>query len=445
MSGIRLLVVLTLLTGCAPEEEPGPSDPPDGGTEIDCDPEVAPVLECASEHAVFQDGVELTSDSEIESFFGQYSSVAGSISLHGSEIKRAPNLGCLKSLDGELLLTETDLCRLDLPKLESAAVLSIHHNDVLESVTAPELVEVGASLDLESNPLLEDVDLSALREVGHWEVSGPPVSGQSDAELALKIQKNDSLTTLDLGSLEFSGGEISFNESDLLSEIALGQLERVNGGLRIDNMNGLTSLAAGNLVEIHGLFRFDHNGANHLMATQEPELPLRVDLPQLQTVGGEVYFDNNPSLVSMDLAALREVSGPFFYRGSIVLDGVDFGALERVSGDVHIAQIFGATFLDLDSLEDIEGGLLVRYSSELSRLSLPLLEEVPGDLEILQNQGLTELDFPVLERVDGDLAIEFNLELPEEEICSVFEQVEASLGGKLRADVECPVAPPESK
>lgn len=443
MNGIRLFVFWALLAGCTSEQEPGPSDPPDEVTETGCDPEVPPVLDCAPEQAVFQDGVEFTSDSEIESFFGQYSSVLGSVSLHGSEIELAPNLGCLESLEGELLLTETTLCRLDLPKLVSAAVLSVHHNDALESVTAPELAEVGYSVDLESNPLLEVIDLSALREVGHWAVNGPQDSELTDAELALKIQKNDALKTLGLASLEFAGGEISFNESDLLSEIDLGQLEQVNGGIRIDNMNGLTSLAAGKLVDVQGLFRFDHNGANHLMATQEPELPLRVDLPQLQTIGGEVYFDNNPSLVSMDLSALQEVAGTFFYRGSIVLDGVDFGALERVSGDVHIAQIFGATFLNLDSLEDIEGGFLLRYSSELSRLSLPLLEEVPGDLEILQNQGLTELDFPVLERVDGDLAIEFNLELPEEEICSVFEQVEASLGGELRADAECPIGPSE--
>ena len=392
-------------------------------------------LACPAVSRTYDTQVMLTSDEEVAEFFAEFDRVGDSLHLSGVSVADVPLLACLKSVRGELSLSELGTCRVDLPLLETVGALHIKDNQVLEQVVAPTLVSVDSSLAINGNESLRVVDLRGLVDLRASDAGEDDEPWMHGPPEALEVQQNPQLAELLLGSVVRSGAEVMFNDCDALPELAMPQLTTVAGYFRVDNMGLLQRVDLGSLVEVSGLFRFDHNGVNTTEVDAVPPSPLVFSAPALDRIGGDLYFDNNPSAVEVSLEGLRQVDGDLLVRDSITLETLDLGRLESVGGEFSVTKMFDMSELPLDSLSLVGGGFSLLQTRDLSALSLPLLAGVGGPLDVSENEGLEALDFSMLTEIGGDLTIQGNPMLPAGQVCALYEQL--VLVGGLFSDADC--------
>ena len=231
-----LSCVVLPLYGCG-TPVPSPSDDDDddsGGSEL------FPDLDCPEDAGVFDSTVSLSTNDEVAEFLASYNEIAGNFSLEGAAITAAPNLGCLRSVGGEVAIQNTGLETIDLRSLETVD-LSFHLSDngLVQAIAAPSLTSVGLFSVINDHDLLESIDLSGL-ELARLS----PPTGEDPTPYAFQAEKNWALTELKLDSLERTQGDFDLNDNDLLVEIRLPSLTHAQGDFRIDNLDSLQLLDA---------------------------------------------------------------------------------------------------------------------------------------------------------------------------------------------------------
>jgi hypothetical protein len=436
--GMKISLWIPLVAGCFLLVSCGEGADDDDDTSEPrgpCDPLVLQELTCPEVSRTYDSQVMLTSDEEVAEFFAEFDRVGDSLHLSGVSITDAPGLACLKSVRGEFSLSELGACRLDLPLLETVGAFHIKDNTILETVAAPALASVDSSLAINSNESLRTADFRGLMELRASDAGGADEPWMHGPPEALEVQHNPKLAELMLGSVVSAGAELMFNDCDSLAELAMPQLTSVAGYFRVDSMGLLQTVELASLTEVSGLFRFDHNGVNTTQVDAIPPSPLLFSAPLLDRIGGDLYFDNNPSSVEVDFGALREVGGDFLLRDSITLETLDLGQLESVGGDLSVTKMFDMSQLHLDSLALVGGAFSVLQTRDLTTLSLPLLTRVGGTLALSENEGLEILSFSLLTEIDGDLSVQDNPMLPDDQVCTLYDQL--VLAGGLISDAHC--------
>lgn len=193
------------------------------------------------------------------------------------------------------------------------------------------------SLNVEENPLLTDLDLSALSRIGGWEYSG--WENEEDA-VASRISHNAALAELALPALSFLGGELFVFENPVLSRVALPEL--AEGDDYIGPPQPALAIASN---------------------------PLLVDLELPKLDDAQLRLTNNDSLVELSL--------PFASVGPAITGNALLASL-TLPGLVSIEQ---ATFSD---------------NAALTALSLPNLTAVSDKLTVSDNPVLETLNAPAL-------------------------------------------------
>lgn len=161
----------------------------------------------------------------------------------------------------------------------------------LQTLSLPNLTELGTSISVANNMQLTTLDLPVLAKVG--DTAATPVQG------LLSLNENPALTTLNLAALQYVGA----------------------GGFGVVSAVKLKSLSAPLLTKVDGVCEVYANW----------ELTM-LNLPVLATIGGDLQMTSNLALTGLSLPALTSVTGAFQVQGNDLLASVDFPKLTTVSG-----------------------------------------------------------------------------------------------------------------
>ena len=259
--------------------------------------------------------------------------VGGNVLLKGSalETMRVPKLfvvgGCLDiSYQKEIQNLErfsslTRVGRLDVYNnnaLTSTAGLSalravggrvyFNRNGQLLTIEGFDALEqVEGELEIKRNPVLEGVDIPALRSIGK----------------KLTIVGNNKLDHVELPLVESVGNKLVVEKNPALHAIALTNLRSVNGDLVLTENEALASVDLSGLTEVEGTLRIDHNSS----------LTSIEDLRNLQRVGGNIEIHDNAALCQQRVV---EIVGAIQALGEVYV-GSNTGPCEQQQGQPESA------------------------------------------------------------------------------------------------------------
>ncbi|XRB16664.1 hypothetical protein RI054_13g65080 [Pseudoscourfieldia marina] len=220
------------------------------------------------------------------------------------------------------------LTSVDLSALKEAGSVSIFANRELVDVKLPELTTVTNAFEIFDNPNLTSVDLSALKEAGEIDIfDNPELVDVKLPELttvtnAFEIFDNPNLTSVDLSALKEAGSVSIFANRELV-DVKLPELTTVTNAFEIFDNPNLTSVDLSALKEAGEIDIFDNR-----------EL-VDVKLSELTTVANLIQIRDNPNLPSVDLSALKE-AGEIDIRDNPNLLSVDLSALKAGEIDVRL-------------------------------------------------------------------------------------------------------------
>ena len=197
-------------------------------------------------------------------------------------------------------------------------------------------------------------------------------------------------------------------------------------GYDISNLNGLSVVTS----IVGSLLIGDWNYGN-------PNLKTLTGLDNLTSIGGNLVFTNNDSLISLsgldnvtsiggdlllgqndDLTSLTGLNNVTSIGGS--LESISNDAMTNLAGLDNVTSIGGTLKIELNNamtsltglegLTSIEGNILIENNNSLTSLSgLDNVTSNGGDLEIEGNDNLTSLTgFESLTSIEGNLRIEWN-------------------------------------
>ncbi len=375
--------------------------------------------------------------------------INGDLRIEDQGWVEAVDLPLLEEVEGGLLLGDLEaLERIELPSLVSAGRITIENAPALSRLELNALLRSGtmtfSGIDELSELILPTLheqvgeDLSIhIRENAQLErVSMPSLSaliyeGTDTGEtsrIALLMEHNPALTTLDLPNLEIASAVLHNNDA-LVNLEGLGALETVFQ-LRIEDCDSFVSfegLGARDIDTLHLSANDaleDLRGLESLSRVSSLQLQDNPSLASLEALGADaenvsvgsegVWIENNPLLEDLGFlsgltitsdphhpgcANLRVVESP----GLTDLTGLD--ALTSVEGTLQLAHNDNLTSLEGlgaltaagERLEDFfqtyyYGGLSIKDDDALMDLAgLESLEVVWGYLEIVNNDSLTSL------------------------------------------------------
>ncbi|GMV03867.1 MAG: hypothetical protein AMXMBFR53_01490 [Gemmatimonadota bacterium] len=262
----------------------------------------------------------------------------------------------------------------------------------------------------------------------------------------LMMENNDQLSTLQLGSLEEIYGPLYLYWMGDLQVVNLPSLRYVGEWVDVWEMWGLTAFLAPDLeevgsfylqvtsyfgdidlsslestweFEIEGPYGEDVGPMSAPMAVAEGVTPWTLDLPALETVGGEFHIDGAEGLTSLTLTA----PGPL-----------------TVDGEFYLSDLPALVSVNLSSLASVGWGVHLQYLDDLSTASFPNLtsvgESVPyyydSFFEVRWNDALQSIAAPNLEAFVDHLTLTGNDALQTFDLAGVFaDDVEISSNGVL--------------
>ena len=346
--------------------------------------------------------------------FGELSTVSGDINFGGCTSMTTFIASNLQNI-GSLNLNGLSLHTLDLSSLQS----------------------VSDSLQLQNNQL-QEVDLSALTEAGHINLSN---NGES-----LTVVELGALRYIRSGSLDLRNGMVEgilnlenlitvigdlLCSDNIITSLDINTLQYVTGGIDFGNNNLQGTINFDNL-EHASYINFDNNNLSNL------------NLPKLNYVLGDIRVSNNPSLRSIDASDLIQVVGNVVITSnpnlttlnitsflgdssySILLQDNALLTLEMKIESVNILNISNNAMdqLSLPSLKSY-GSLIMEVKSVIEMPSLIQfngpISFPPGTLQFvnfhsltsvesidLRDNQLTNIDFTSLTSVQGSIHLDGN-------------------------------------
>jgi hypothetical protein len=238
-------------------------------------------------------------------------SSAGNVSIHSSGSVEVVELPSLEQVEEDLDVTYNDVLEaFRAPKLQRVANLRVYRNDALTELSLPAMEIVEGNIEMDRDLMLEDLDLSTLREV----VGGVYVSVLSELK---------SLTGF--ASLEDIGGGLYLQRLEALESLeGLSMLSSVDC-LYVSDCASLATLdGLSSLETVSGDFSIELNGA----------LTSVGDLPSLTSIDGDLNIHGSPHLEDVSgLASLESLGGWLGIHGAEISDVSAFYGLTWFGGD----------------------------------------------------------------------------------------------------------------
>jgi hypothetical protein len=309
-------------------------DPPQAGMSsapgVDHD---AAITEAIPAGNVFT-GDFIVSDADSIARLADYHEITGSLTVRENRLE-VLSLPALVTVGGRIEIDgNTSLTRIELPALRSASSIRINGHEALEELDLSGLQtlsdpdaydENGAPINsLTSESLgaltvtfstLTSIDLPKLTQGGLvvancWElmhINAP----QLETALNVAIAYGNVPLTLELPQLREIERHLQISYAQL-AKLDLPELERIGGGVRLYNNSAIESVSAPKLGSIATGVNSD---ADYLLRIVSHSALTRVELPMLTTVDGFFEIASNPMLSSCAVAALlAQVEGPFDSR-----------------------------------------------------------------------------------------------------------------------------------
>ena len=283
------------------------------------------------------------------------------------------NATFLEHLDGSLLVSESDLATVKLPKLRNiTGGVTIYNSEYLVTVSLPLLEHIGGDLDVtynhDSSTYAGTYALPALRAVG----------GQ------VYFYFNYYLGAVSMGSLESVGGQVYFFYSPHY-DVAAGQ--------DLD-MSSLRSV--GDNVYFYHNFYSDRN----------------VDMSSLESIGGYLDISSSPRSSSYQVnSGSYDFSSLATVASFVKIDYNNIGSLRIFESGANASV---GTYLSIDNNDDMHeslnmaqltsvGSYMVIYSNgDLQQLNAPALSSIGGYLQVYDNDALNTLDVSALASLNAD-------------------------------------------
>ena len=285
--------------------------------------------------------------------------VTGDLSIDADDA----GLDCLCGVGGDLLIGE------------------------VESVDLPALSTLRGELILQSNPTLVRLGLEALERSGR-----------------VRVRDNPVLEEVDIGSLAQVGGSFIIRENPALTGLDLGGLAVVEGPIEVSQNASLAQLQTPRSL-------VDHADAIEISAL--PELSAVRGFPGLLSVAGAIRMEGLGLAQVVAFPDLRSAGSVQLVNWPAMGQLRAFGAVEVIGGTLRVAEIGPVPSVDLfGQVRTVGGGLVVDRFRGRSVIGFPLLEQVDGALEISNNAALVELRFPLLSSTGG-LSIHDDPQLPD--------------------------------
>lgn len=327
--------------------------------------------------------------------------IAGELSLYHATADDLAKLTCLRKVEGNLIIRETELVSLEgLENLESVSgllelrfnhaltdidglaglrhvgTLHLWNNDVLADASGIAQLQTASSINIQVNPELTEISLPQIEVLDYLNLY----------ESAL--QSLDFTSLHSVGSMSVQGLPIA----DLDAFAALGEIQ---GHL---NLEGLP-----NLTTTDGLASLQTVG-EHLQLLELPALTA-VDLPELESVQ-RIHARDNPLLATISTPRLQQIADLSLSRHPSL---VAFPDLTRAEGlvDLSLYDIPGLTTLDWLRVEPAAQSIRIALAPELADLAaLQGLSDVGVHLKLESLPALASLDaLADLEHVAGTLAL----------------------------------------
>jgi len=331
-------------------------------------------------------------------------------------------------LDGpiaELRIRQTGLTHLDQIDgvTEIARDLSISRNLELVEISGFQDLHAAGGLTLQYLPVMAELSLADLREVGTLVVDDHPFLRSLDLPALQSVRQGritrTGLQALTLPALTQVGPRtLEISDSLELTDLQLPAAQQLEGSLRLESLG---------LRDLRGLSGLREVGS--LALVDLPELRTLDGLAGLQRASQGVTLTGLARVPHVDALAGAHISGTLVVRDLPLLPGLpelDTTALTD-----------GLVLSDLDSLVDLQG--LERLSSigrALQLQDLPRITSLRGlggvrstvsTLMIERNDALVDLsDLHRLGGVDQSLRILHNPSLPQSEIDALLEHLDHS-------------------
>lgn len=247
---------------------------------------ILPVYTVIGQQPCLPNGITFTTQTSIDNFtvnYGNCTHIGGTVSIDGDDytITNLNGLSAIISIDGSLLIKETDLVNLsglnNLTTVTNGLHIGDHNNKLISLAGLDSLTNIGGDLRIEYNSNLENLEgLQNLNAVGQ----------------SLIIKSNDSLKNLHgLSGLNSVGVYLEVTFNDVLEVLdGLNQLTSVGSGITIQFNSSLKTFdAMANLTTIGDDLRFSSNKQLQ-----------RIDgLESLTELTGELTVFSNDSLASI--------------------------------------------------------------------------------------------------------------------------------------------------
>ena len=372
----------TFLPGDAEDGEPADDTADDTTDAVGCDPDaVAPPFATPDDLV----GVE----------------VAGNVSLNEATADDLAKLACLRHVEGDLIIRDTELVSLDgLENLESVdgflelrfnhsladldglaglrhvGTLHLWNNDALADASGIAHVQTVSSLSVQGNPALTDLSMPQVEAVEGLTLHG------------------SSIHSVDFASLRSSA---SLSIGGLMVEDLSGfaALEEVRGILSIRTMPELTTTAGLGSLRII---------AESLQLDDLPALT-EVDLPELESIE-RLYAAELPALASISTPRLQQITDLTLVRLPNLATFPDLASTEGLV-DLTLYDIPGLTTLDWLTVEPVAQSINIALAPDLADIeALRGLTDVSIHLKLDSLPVLASLDaLADLEHVAGTLVL----------------------------------------
>ena len=135
-----------------------------------------------------------------------------------------------------------------------------------------------------------------------------------------------------------------------------------------------------------------------------------MDLPNLEFVGGSLWFETAGQISALNFPKLSEVGGRLYLHNLGVGGNLSFPSLKRAH-DLFIYQINMVKQIAFPKLLSVASNFRIFFNSALTTFTFPSLATIGGQLELNKHLVLTSLKFPALTEVGRGIIITDNKKL----------------------------------
>lgn len=327
--------------------------------------------------------------------------IAGDLSLYHATADDLAKLTCLRKVEGNLIIRETELVSLEgLENLESVSgLLELRFNHALTDIDGLAGLQHVGTLHLWNNDVLADASgITQLQTASAISIQvNPELSAISLPQIEVldyvSLYKG-SLQSLDFTSLG-SVGSMSIKGLPIADLDGFPALEEVQGGLTLGELPELATTSG--LASLRAI-------AEHLQLLELPALT-DVDLPELESVQ-RIYATDNPLLASISMPRLEQIADLTLVRQPSLATFPDLTGAKGLV-DLKLYDIPGLTTLDWLRVEPAAQSIVIALAPELADIdALEGLSDVGVHLKLESLPALPSLEaLTDLEHVAGTLAL----------------------------------------